>query len=61
MSFLGFSARGWPWGFDVTPVLLAAVLVFVGLALFELSRSLPDAERGLVLFEKACPIHTSVR
>lgn len=53
-----------PWkgssrGFDFTPVLVATVLLFVTFAVFQLVRSLPDGQRGLLLFEKACPIYSS--
>jgi hypothetical protein len=42
---------------DFMPVFFAAVLAFVLAGLLDLSRSLPDGERGLLLFEKACPIY----
>lgn len=43
--------------FDFTPVLLAIVLVFVVVASAQFLRDLPGGEHGLLLFEKACPIH----
>lgn len=46
-------------GLDFTPPLLAIVLAFVVLAAVALSHSLPGGERGLLLFEKACPIYQS--
>jgi hypothetical protein len=44
-----------------TPALLASVLAFVFVAVLQLSNALPGAERGLLLFEKACPIYSSAR
>jgi hypothetical protein len=44
-------------GFDFTPVLIATALAFVLIATFQLLRTLPGGERGLLLFEKACPIY----
>jgi hypothetical protein len=43
---------------DFTPALLATVLVFVVVASVQFLSSLPGAQRGLLLFEKACPIHS---
>lgn len=40
-------------------VLIAAVLAFVVLATLEFSRSVSGAERGLLLFEKTCPIYNT--
>jgi hypothetical protein len=57
MHLFESNAPGLRRGFDFTPVLLLAVVVFVGVALFELSRSLPGAEHGLFLYERACPIY----
>jgi hypothetical protein len=42
---------------DFTPMLLATVLAFVVIASVQFLGALPGAERGLLLFEKACPIH----
>jgi hypothetical protein len=44
---------------DFTPALLVAVLAFVALASAQFLNALPGGERGLLLFEKACPIHSS--
>jgi hypothetical protein len=57
MHLLSSLSRGSWQGFDFTPVLLVTVLAFVVVALLEFSRNLPGAERGLLLFERACPIH----
>ena len=46
-------------GFDFTPMLVATVLAFVVVATVQLSRTLPGGERGLLLFERACPIYSS--
>ncbi|MFZ0573107.1 MAG: hypothetical protein WAM02_00305 [Candidatus Cybelea sp.] len=46
-------------GFDFTPVLFAIVLAFVVAGSLQFSRSLAGGERGLLLFERACPIHSS--
>jgi hypothetical protein len=45
--------------FDFSPVLFAVVLAFVVLASVQFVSSLSGGERGLLLFEKACPIHTA--
>ena len=39
-------------------LLLLFVLVFVVVGTLQLVRGLPGGERGLLLFEKTCPIHT---
>lgn len=46
-------------GFDFTPVLLVIVLLFAVLAPVQFLRSLPGGERGLLKFEKACPIYNA--
>lgn len=47
---------------DFSAVMLATVLAFVVVGTVQLLDSLPGGERGLLLFEKACPIHdTRVR
>ena len=51
------SSNELPQGIDFMPVLLAIVAAFVVLGSLEFMLSLPAAEHGLVLFEKACPIH----
>ena len=38
-------------------LLFATVILFVCVAVLQFSQSLPGAEHGLLLFEKACPIH----
>lgn len=38
-------------------ILFATIMLFVCAAVLQLSQSLPGAEHGLLLFEKACPIH----
>lgn len=48
-----------PKSFDFTPVLLATVLAFVVVAGVEFSANLAGGERGLLRFEKACPIYTT--
>lgn len=48
-------------GFDFTPILLATVLAFVVVGIVQFTGSLPGGERGLLLFEKACPIYHSAR
>jgi hypothetical protein len=45
---------------DFTPVLLASVLLFVVVAVFQFSNGIAAGERGLVLFERSCPIHSNV-
>ena len=40
------------------PILLAIVAAFVVLGSFYFLLALPGAEHGLLLFDKACPIHT---
>ena len=39
------------------PILLAAVVAFVIMGSLQFVLTMPAAEHGLVLFEKACPIH----
>jgi hypothetical protein len=34
-------------------------LLFVTVGMVQLVQSLPGGERGLLLFERACPVHTS--
>lgn len=50
-------------GFDFTPVMFAMLALFIGVGTFQFLQALPGAERGLFLFEKACPIyqHSSIR
>lgn len=45
-----------PRGIDFTPVLLAVVAAFVVIGSLQFMLTLPAAEHGLLLFEKACPI-----
>ena len=40
-------------------LMIFAVLAFVAVGMAQLVQSLPGGERGLLLFEKACPIHYS--
>lgn len=46
-----------PQGIDFMPVLLAVVAAFVVIGTSQFLLALPLAEHGLLLFEKACPIH----
>jgi hypothetical protein len=46
---------------DFTPVLLLGVLAFVATATIQLFTTLPGGERGLLQFEKACPIYDKAR
>jgi hypothetical protein len=39
--------------------MVVAVLAFVVVGMVQLIQSLPGGERGLLLFERACPIHSS--
>jgi hypothetical protein len=43
---------------DFTPALAGIVLVFVLVGSLQFLSGLPGAERGLLLFERACPIHS---
>jgi hypothetical protein len=45
-------------GIDLMPLFLAIVLAFVTVGAVQFARGLPGGERGLLLFEKACPIYT---
>lgn len=45
--------------FDLTPVFAAIMMVFVIVSALQFSRAWPDAQRGLLLFEKACPLSHS--
>jgi hypothetical protein len=40
-------------------LMIFGVLAFVAVGMVELVQTLPGGERGLLLFEKACPIHSS--
>jgi hypothetical protein len=44
-------------GFDFTPILFAILALFVAVGIFQFLGSWPGAERGLLSFEKACPIY----
>lgn len=46
---------------DFTPVLLLGVVAFVATATIQLLGSLPGGERGLLQFERACPIYDKAR
>jgi hypothetical protein len=46
-------------GFDLAPLFIALILAFAAVAAIELSSSWPDAQRGLLLFEKTCPLSQS--
>jgi hypothetical protein len=45
---------------DFMPVLLATVLLFVVVSVLQFLNSIAAGERGLLLFEKFCPIHSNV-
>jgi hypothetical protein len=47
--------------FDFTPALMAIPLAFAVLGSVQFLHDLPSAERGLLLFERACPIHHTIR
>jgi hypothetical protein len=55
---LWFSSKEPARGIDFTPILLAIVVAFVILGSLQFVLSMPGAEHGLLLFEKACPIHS---
>ena len=42
---------------DFGSILLAIVVVFVVVGVLQLAASLPDAEHGLLLYERACPVY----
>jgi hypothetical protein len=44
-------------GFDLMPALFAVLIAFVAVGAFEFAGSWPAAQRGLLNFEKACPIY----
>jgi hypothetical protein len=44
---------------DFTPLLLVTVVAFVLVASVQFWSNLPGGERGLLRFEKACPIYSS--
>jgi len=46
-------------GFDLMPVFFAAILAFVTLGALQFAKAWPAAERGLVIFEKTCPIYAA--
>jgi hypothetical protein len=45
-------------GLDFTRVLFAVAFFCVGSIVFEFLQSWPGGQRGLLLFEKACPIYS---
>ena len=50
-----------PRGLDFTPALVAIVLAFVIVGAEQFARTLPGGERGLLQFERACPIYSTTR
>jgi hypothetical protein len=46
-------------GIDLMPALFVVLLAFVAIGSFQFWSSWPAAERGLVIFERACPIYTT--
>ncbi|MBV8148218.1 MAG: hypothetical protein JO092_03915 [Candidatus Eremiobacteraeota bacterium] len=46
-------------GIDLTPALFGVLVAFVAIGVFQFWSSWPAAERGLVHFEKACPIYAT--
>lgn len=44
-------------GFDFTPALFVTLTLFVTIGAFQFLQGLPGGERGLLAFEKACPIY----
>jgi hypothetical protein len=43
--------------FDFTPALFAILALFVAVGMYQFLGSWPGGERGLLSFEKACPIY----
>ncbi len=50
-----------PRRFDFTPVFIVVVLVFVTIAVAQFSRGWADAQRGLLLYERTCPLNAGVK
>lgn len=46
-------------GLDFTPALFAVLFAFVAMASVQFVGGWPAAERGLLLFEKTCPIYAT--
>ena len=46
-----------PRGIDFMPLLIVVVVAFALLGSLQFLLTLPGAEHGLLLFERACPIH----
>jgi hypothetical protein len=46
-------------GIDFMPALFVVLFAFAAIGLFQFWSSWPAAERGLVIFEKACPIYAA--
>jgi hypothetical protein len=42
---------------DVTPAFFLAIFVFLGIAVVQFFGGLAQAERGIVLYEKTCPLN----
>jgi hypothetical protein len=55
MQSLGTPKPSWR-GLDFTPALMTLVLAFVVIGTSQFVHNLPGGERGLLLFEKACPL-----
>lgn len=50
-----------PRRLDLTLVFVIVVLLFVTFAVAQFSRSWPDAQRGLLLYERTCPLNGGVK
>jgi hypothetical protein len=46
-------------GFDFTLVFAVTIVLFIALSMIQFSNSWGDAQRGLLIFEKACPLSHS--
>ncbi len=49
-----------PRRFDLTLLFVVVVLVFVTIAVAQFSRGWADAQRGLLLYERTCPLNGGV-
>jgi hypothetical protein len=50
-------SKGTQHGFDLMPALFVVLFAFIAVAMVEFLASWPAAERGLLIFEKTCPIY----
>jgi len=53
-------SKGTQRGFDLMPALFVVLFAFVSVAVLEFFNAWPAAERGLLIFERTCPIYSNL-